>query len=162
MPAKEIALDLAEFLDSSEAGALEAPRAVARGIAETFLALCYDELGKQPHLVDEQELHELVGHRLPASFGAQDPRAEHVPAVLRALFRHLEATRVVTQTFEQQRALEAALPEFLETVRTGRNAHHRVRERSAPFVHGAPKLGRNDPCSCGSGKKYKKCHGKDA
>ena len=23
----------------------------------------------------------------------------------------------------------------------------------------APKLGRNDPCSCGSGKKYKKCHG---
>ena len=22
------------------------------------------------------------------------------------------------------------------------------------------KLGRNDPCHCGSGKKYKKCHGK--
>ncbi|HEX7776475.1 MAG TPA: SEC-C metal-binding domain-containing protein [Parvibaculum sp.] len=21
------------------------------------------------------------------------------------------------------------------------------------------KIGRNDPCSCGSGKKYKKCHG---
>ncbi len=25
---------------------------------------------------------------------------------------------------------------------------------------GAPKIGRNDPCPCGSGKKYKKCHGK--
>jgi preprotein translocase subunit SecA len=25
-----------------------------------------------------------------------------------------------------------------------------------------PKVGRNDPCPCGSGKKYKKCHGKDA
>jgi len=24
---------------------------------------------------------------------------------------------------------------------------------------GAPKLGRNDPCWCGSGKKFKKCHG---
>jgi uncharacterized protein YecA (UPF0149 family) len=23
----------------------------------------------------------------------------------------------------------------------------------------AGRLGRNDPCSCGSGKKYKKCHG---
>jgi hypothetical protein len=23
----------------------------------------------------------------------------------------------------------------------------------------SPKLGRNDPCFCGSGKKYKKCHG---
>ncbi|MEO5563825.1 MAG: SEC-C metal-binding domain-containing protein, partial [Chitinophagaceae bacterium] len=26
----------------------------------------------------------------------------------------------------------------------------------------APKIGRNDPCPCGSGKKYKQCHGKDA
>jgi preprotein translocase subunit SecA len=24
------------------------------------------------------------------------------------------------------------------------------------------KLGRNDPCHCGSGKKYKQCHGKNA
>jgi preprotein translocase subunit SecA len=23
-----------------------------------------------------------------------------------------------------------------------------------------PKIGRNDPCPCGSGKKYKQCHGK--
>jgi preprotein translocase subunit SecA len=23
-----------------------------------------------------------------------------------------------------------------------------------------PKVGRNDPCPCGSGKKYKQCHGK--
>jgi len=25
---------------------------------------------------------------------------------------------------------------------------------------GAAKVGRNDPCPCGSGKKYKNCHGK--
>ena len=25
-----------------------------------------------------------------------------------------------------------------------------------------PKVGRNDPCPCGSGKKYKKCHGQNA
>jgi len=24
---------------------------------------------------------------------------------------------------------------------------------------GVEKVGRNDPCPCGSGKKYKKCHG---
>ncbi len=30
--------------------------------------------------------------------------------------------------------------------------------KEAPGKH---KLGRNDPCWCGSGKKYKKCHGKD-
>jgi uncharacterized protein YchJ len=26
-------------------------------------------------------------------------------------------------------------------------------------VRTEPKVGRNDPCPCGSGKKYKKCHG---
>jgi preprotein translocase subunit SecA len=26
-------------------------------------------------------------------------------------------------------------------------------------VRAAAKVGRNDPCPCGSGKKYKKCHG---
>jgi len=28
------------------------------------------------------------------------------------------------------------------------------------FKRQQPKVGRNDPCPCGSGKKYKKCHGK--
>ena len=28
-----------------------------------------------------------------------------------------------------------------------------------PYVRSAPKVGRNDPCPCGSGKKYKKCCG---
>jgi preprotein translocase subunit SecA len=30
---------------------------------------------------------------------------------------------------------------------------------ATPFVREAPKVGRNDPCPCGSGKKYKQCHG---
>lgn len=29
-----------------------------------------------------------------------------------------------------------------------------------PFVRQGPKVGRNDPCSCGSGRKFKKCCGK--
>jgi len=31
---------------------------------------------------------------------------------------------------------------------------------AAPVVRDAPKVGRNDPCPCGSGKKYKQCHGR--
>jgi preprotein translocase subunit SecA len=29
-----------------------------------------------------------------------------------------------------------------------------------PFTRASPKVGRNDPCPCGSGKKYKFCHGR--
>ena len=32
-------------------------------------------------------------------------------------------------------------------------------DKSLP-LHAGPKVGRNDPCPCGSGKKYKQCHGK--
>jgi preprotein translocase subunit SecA len=33
-------------------------------------------------------------------------------------------------------------------------------EAAQPFRREGPKLGRNDPCWCGSGKKFKQCHGK--
>jgi hypothetical protein len=36
---------------------------------------------------------------------------------------------------------------------------HHDHAPAEPYRREAPKLGRNDPCHCGSGKKYKKCHG---
>jgi preprotein translocase subunit SecA len=33
-------------------------------------------------------------------------------------------------------------------------------ERAQPFVRRGQKVGRNDPCPCGSGRKFKQCHGK--
>ena len=33
-------------------------------------------------------------------------------------------------------------------------------EEQKPFVRAGQKVGRNDPCPCGSGKKYKQCHGR--
>ncbi len=36
----------------------------------------------------------------------------------------------------------------------------RKAEPAKPFVREGEKVGRNDPCPCGSGKKYKQCHGK--
>ena len=33
-------------------------------------------------------------------------------------------------------------------------------EPTAPIVRSEKKVGRNEPCPCGSGKKYKQCHGR--
>ncbi|HUP01229.1 MAG TPA: preprotein translocase subunit SecA [Gemmatimonadota bacterium] len=41
----------------------------------------------------------------------------------------------------------------------GRDAASVPGEPTAPFIREGEKVGRNDPCPCGSGKKYKKCHG---
>ncbi len=35
-----------------------------------------------------------------------------------------------------------------------------VKETHIPYVRNTPKVGRNEPCPCGSGRKYKQCHGK--
>ena len=34
------------------------------------------------------------------------------------------------------------------------------KERQNPLRREHPKVGRNEPCPCGSGKKYKSCHGR--
>ncbi|NOR80530.1 MAG: preprotein translocase subunit SecA, partial [Methyloprofundus sp.] len=36
----------------------------------------------------------------------------------------------------------------------------KANETETPFVREDRKVGRNEPCPCGSGKKYKQCHGK--
>ena len=39
------------------------------------------------------------------------------------------------------------------------NAQRQAQQVKAQPVRTEKKVGRNEPCPCGSGKKYKKCHG---
>jgi len=52
---------------------------------------------------------------------------------------------------------DSALERLLEG--SGMQPTRALAASKAPAVRVAPKLGRNDPCHCGSGKKLKKCHG---
>ncbi len=57
-------------------------------------------------------------------------------------FQHAEAASIAaTSAVAQSDGAEAASPQ-------------------SPVTRDEPKVGRNDPCPCGSGKKYKQCHGK--
>lgn len=47
-------------------------------------------------------------------------------------------------------------------VSTSSNASMQGEHAPEPFQREGDKVGRNDPCPCGSGKKYKKCHGKNS
>ena len=48
-----------------------------------------------------------------------------------------------------------------EAQRQAASAPQNAPQRTMPVSVG-PKIGRNDPCPCGSGKKYKNCHGRNA
>ena len=160
MPSKQVALDVAAFLDSGPARALARPRREdLRRIAEAFFAGCYDGVGKKPRLLEESDLVELAGGALAGAFGPRDALVPHVPAVLAALLDHLEEDQVVPHAFELRRGLAEAGERFLATVGRAEGA---LRRENRPVVHRAEKLGRNDPCFCGSGRKFKKCCGKPA
>lgn len=54
------------------------------------------------------------------------------------------------------------LEKLLQSERAHRSSLGATRvigDGSTPYVRSAPRLGRNDPCHCGSGTKFKKCHG---
>ena len=79
------------------------------------------------------------------------------------MFRETQAgiqQRIVYSIFKISAAMHQAPKSLLE--------QHGIRLSGAPKTSGGgegpgiknEKIGRNDPCYCGSGKKYKKCHGK--
>src|SRR2546426_439733 len=77
---------------------------------------------------------------------------------IRSLFNLQVVAEQAPETLQQRRARRASALNF-----TGPNqdapAAGEEAGKSKPVVRDQPKVGRNQPCPCGSGRKYKKCHG---
>jgi preprotein translocase subunit SecA len=71
--------------------------------------------------------------------------------------RELEERSVEAQKNKEMR-LEQAKPEL--SVGRGETGNSKQDVQAQPTTRDEPKIGRNDPCHCGSGKKFKQCHGK--
>ena len=89
-----------------------------------------------------------------------------VMSALARLYRHLPAEtdeeREVVATVERERPLkdmEEAIEELVVTVADLYDLTSEQRYKVETVKRDAPKVGRNDPCPCGSGKKFKQCHG---
>ena len=78
--------------------------------------------------------------------------------------RVLMTVRIQTQEEAAQaaEAIEARAESFSNVTYTHPNEDGSVAQETDPDTLAAPvpKVGRNDPCPCGSGKKYKQCHGR--
>ena len=63
---------------------------------------------------------------------------------------------------KKQQSLSSENQSTLQPPTIGQNISSEQQEPKAPqtIQRNAPKLGRNDPCHCGSGKKFKHCCGK--
>ncbi len=69
------------------------------------------------------------------------------------------AERQRQQQMQQQRAKVDVNKLQASRIQAAAQAGQGEKQKPMP-VHAEKKIGRNDPCPCGSGKKYKNCHGK--
>ncbi|MFY8082776.1 MAG: preprotein translocase subunit SecA [Rubrivivax sp.] len=90
--------------------------------------------------------------------------AQMLDLVKAEVTRILMAVRIQTQDEVAQaaEAIEERASQLSNVTYTHPNEDGSVSQETDPATRVAevPKVGRNDPCPCGSGKKYKQCHGK--
>jgi preprotein translocase subunit SecA len=137
---------------------------VLRGFERAIMLQSVDTSWKD-HLLALDHLKEGIGLR---GYGQRDPLQEYKKEsfdlfemmrervendIVQKLFRFEPMTeeQVIEQRERQQQRvaprIELSAPPKVEG------------QRPQPAVNREAKVGRNDPCPCGSGKKYKKCHG---
>ncbi|MBL8180888.1 MAG: preprotein translocase subunit SecA [Blastocatellia bacterium] len=73
-----------------------------------------------------------------------------------------QAERERLERLEMQRSRKQAAGMAFTGAMSGAEAAGAEAARHTPFVRDQPKVKPNDPCYCGSGKKFKKCHGAGA
>ncbi len=141
--------------------------AQALSLVHNIMLQCLDALWKE-HLAAMDYLRQGIGLR---GYAQKNPKYEYKLEAFNMFSQLLEnfKNQVVSvlcriqiqiqtpEELEQQRRAQAELAEsqFNE-------AAHKVADEKAQAASNTamPKVGRNDPCPCGSGKKYKECHGK--
>ncbi len=134
-----------------------------RHLEKVFMLQAVDYQWKD-HLLAMDHLKEGIGLR---GYGQKDPLIEYKKEGFE-MFEEMKL-RIVETTVENLFRIKAAAKDQGEEIErkqkrqianlTFVGAGEAAASVPQP-VHAGAKVGRNDPCPCGSGKKYKKCHGK--
>ncbi len=120
------------------------------------------------YLTEMEHFKEGIGLR---AFGQKDPLVEYKNEAFQAFQELLNGIQfdIASTVFRVQLVKEPPTPTPPAALATARGRQGGAATATAASPNGgegntapvgAGKLGRNDPCWCGSGKKYKKCHGR--
>lgn len=137
-----------------------------RQIERIILLQIVDSHWKE-HLLSMDHLKEGIGLR---GYGQKNPLNEYKKEAFDLFMTMIEAVKLQTiKTLMRVRLVQEEEVERLEEERRQRQEQEMQMNKGAAGEQGKPqepvkrdgdKIGRNAPCPCGSGKKYKKCCGK--
>ncbi|SER68888.1 preprotein translocase subunit SecA [Nitrosomonas sp. Nm51] len=105
---------------------------------------------KNPKQEYKREAFELFTNML------EEIKAEVTRILLTVQIKNEQQVEAVTETLKTPENMEYHHENASGGMKDGEGSDEKVQ----PFVRQGSKIGRNQPCPCGSGKKYKQCHGK--
>ena len=134
-----------------------------RNLEKSIMLQIVDNLWKD-HLLGMDHMKEGIGLR---GYAQKNPLTEYKKEgfeMFQFMMNRIQQ-EVTEYLFKIRIQQEGALPPREQNLnRPPKTVEHRGSSeegaKSAPIRREEKKVGRNDPCPCGSGKKYKKCHGK--
>jgi preprotein translocase subunit SecA len=136
---------------------------ILRSLERAILLETIDSLWKD-HLLNMDHLKEGIGLR---GWGQKDPLVEYKRegfAMFQAMLAQIREDAVKYLFYAQPMASAAPsavrAPEPRRPQQTIESHGESPADAARGPVKKEPRVGRNDPCPCGSGAKYKKCHGK--
>ena len=147
---------------------------VIRHFEKAIMLQVLDSQWKE-HLANMDHLRQGIGLR---GYAQKNPKQEYKTEAFRMFSAMLDSikrdvvgilSRVQIREEEEVEAMEARRARagrmhYQHASATAQDTESEADATSAeaaqPFVRQGPKVGRNEPCPCGSGKKYKHCHGK--
>lgn len=139
-------LDQLEFLD----GLREAVHLRSYGSKNPLTEYKIDGFNKFDEMIDSIRL-QLAGRIFKVRI--QIRQEEPPKQVMQGQAQHKEAESMGDQVRGAQMARQAQQ-------QAGRTMAGASSGKPMQYIRSTPKVGRNDPCPCGSGKKYKNCHGR--
>ncbi|MDH3443964.1 MAG: preprotein translocase subunit SecA [Deltaproteobacteria bacterium] len=137
---------------------------VLRQLEKIIMLQTIDGLWKD-HLLNMDHLKEGIGLR---GYGQKNPLQEYqkegydmfeemAHRIQEDVVQKLFTVEIARESVAQELEVRQARPQ--RTV-LSHGSEKLDSDRTAPVKREGEKIGRNDPCPCGSGKKYKRCHGK--
>ena len=131
--------------DTARSYAADVQEAMAPVLVRFLSAACEHQDHEPDELTEDDTKHALLEH--VARLDVSDAVRDVAPRLAADLLRQLEDDGRLARGRALGSFVRALAPAFGEAS-TG---------RVKPIVRPGSRLGRNDPCPCGSGKKYKKC-----
>lgn len=136
-------------------------------VTKSFLDYVFFEEHKEVREIQDTHVQYFMLEYAPKKLTFTTEKAQEVPKILSTFLTFLDTTghikngvQLSTVVKENSRSFLKLIPK--ETKKGRKTTTRRTSKKKAAATTILPdvKVGRNDPCPCGSGKKYKKCCGR--